>query len=238
MWGLFGLLALSACGESPDSGNKSMSDDADLIVQATSNLQNFMNEGKICDVLPMNELKTMFDVTGEVKTWPSEFRQSYTCRYTWEPLDRDAKEAAKIKAMTSDNRGKMTARDRAIDYEVSITLKQTKKSASNFVPAKLTQAQLDQQIEQANQAAAKRLTAEQKELAGDAASEMMTKLLTKNNQNQTIEGVGDAAFWSIVGGGGLNVLDAGVSVFISPLIAEDEAGDLDNAKKIFNQLIK
>ncbi len=239
VWVLSSFFVLPGCGgDSSETGSQTMNNEGGSDVVVSSNLQALLSEEKVCEVLSIDELKTMFNITGEVKTLASAFRQSYTCRYTWEPVDKEAKEAALMKAMMSSDRVKVTARDRMIDYELSVTLKETTKTVSNFVPVQLSQAQLDQQIEQANQAAAKRLTAEQKELAGDAASEMMTKLLIKNNQNQTIDGVGDAAFWNIVGGGGLNVLDAGISVFISPLIADDQAGDLDNAKKIFSQLIK
>jgi len=233
------FLILTACGDdgSSDANPANVSEKSNV---PNSKLSAFMTEEKVCDVLPVAKLKAMFKIEVDIQTQASGFAGSYTCNYRWEAKDKAAREAAMMNNIMTNAQGKgkkISLRERAVDHEVSITLNQSKKSAANFVPPILTQQQLDQQIENAKKAAAERLTDEQKEVAGDAAADMVAGLLKKNNQNEEVDGVGDAAYWSHVGIGGLYVLDRDVSVFISPMISSSAEVDKDYATQIFYQIL-
>ncbi len=231
-------LTLAACGEQP--ADQASVDSNKVSQQASSKLNAFISKEKICDVLPVAKIKSMFKIEGAVKASVSEYSRDPSCTYTWEPKDRETKEAAMMNDMMAIAQGKMqpkSLRERAIDHEITITLKESNRTAANFVPPKLTQEQLDAQIKSAQKMAEDRLTDEQKKVAGGAANDMMANLLKKNNQNEEVVSVGDAAYWSQVGAGGLHVLDGDVQVYIAPLITSSEEVDKDYAKQIFHTLM-
>lgn len=232
-------LTLAACGDQTADKVVSASKNSNAPA-ANSSLKAFINQEKICDVLPVSKIKTMFKVEAEITATASNYSDNHTCSYKWEPKDREAREAAMIKDMMASAQGKQppkSLRERAIDHEITITLSEAKRTAANFVPPKLTQEQLDAQLERAKKMADERLTAEQKAVAGDAANDMMASLLKKNNQNEEVSGVGDAAYWSKVGAGGLYVLDGDVQVYIAPMITSSEEVDKDYATQIFHTLM-
>lgn len=234
-------LTLVACGDQPTAtttANTASTDTTEMPATA-SKLSAYLNQEKICDVLPVAKIKSMFKVEAEITATASNYSDNHSCSYRWEPADREAREAAMIKDMMASAQGKQapkSLRERAIDHEITITLSEAKRTAEHFVPPKLTQEQLDAQLARAKKIADERLTAEQKAVAGDAASDMMASLLKKNNQNEEVSGVGDAAYWSKVGAGGLYVLDGKVQVYIAPLITSSEDVDKDYAKQIFHTL--
>ncbi len=251
------ILALSAalltgCGDQVSSQNSSnsatinnsvtdntvttVSDEKDQAPNAKkhSGLNAYMAGSKICDVLSESSLKQLFNITTELTSQQRHSKQSgFTCDYSWDATDRKAREqrlSAQGKAKT------LSMRARAINHKLSIRLNNTSSTAANFVPPILSEAELQKRIEQAEKAAKKQLSDAHKAVA--AANNMAESMIKKNNQNINITGVGDAAYWSKIGAGGLMVLDGDVSVYIAPLIADNDEEDIENAKKIFAAMTK
>ena len=61
--------------------------------------------------------------------------------------------------------------------------------------------------------------------------------MKQNNQNEAVEGLGDAAYWTNVGSGGLNVLGGDVQMYIGPMIAETAEADKDHAIAIARAIL-
>ena len=61
---------------------------------------------------------------------------------------------------------------------------------------------------------------------------MAGNLMRRANERVVIDGVGEAAYWLPMMGGTLNVLEGGYQLSISPIIADDEAGNIEAARKI------
>lgn len=207
----------------------------------SSKLKQFMNAESICDVLSTTEVQQLFQTATTIETSGLNHRSRYTCSYTWDKQDKAAKEKLMMDNIMQSAQGKaerLPMRLTMPTNQITVTLSETKKSAANFMPPKLTDEQLAERIKMAKEAANKRLTNEQKELAGDMANSMVEKMLTQNNQNQKIDGIGDAAYWTAVSTGGLNILVDGVEIHIGPLVAETAAEDMINAKNIAGLLLK
>ncbi len=245
-------LFLSACGgESTEADSQSNTSQASTKTASTpqmstpmtkpSGLLSMMTEADVCDVLDIADIKSMFDVTGEISTSAVTFGGTFSCDYSWDRADKEARENNYINHAMLVAQGKaerLPMRQKVTQHQINVSLSEFKGQKVNFVPAQLSEEQLQAQIERAKKAAEDRLTDEQKALAGDAANSMVENMLKKNNQNQAVDGVGDAAYWSKVGMGGLNVLDGTVKVYISPMIADTEAEDIENAKKIAASLLQ
>ena len=122
------------------------------------------------------------------------------------------------------------------EYSVSVGLKQTEATADRFVPPKLSEAELEERIRLATEAANKRLTDEQRKLVGDSAGDMASSMIRKTNDRVVIEGIGDAAYWLPIMGGTLNVLEGDVQITITPMLAEDMDGDIEAAKRVYSLL--
>lgn len=229
-------LLLTACGGEPkeQSPNDKASSKANTASKASS-LSAYLSEQSICDLVSPAQLQKLFATDQSIETRASSFRDNFSCAYSWDRLDRAEREQAMLSNIMASVKGdgtKLSMRERALSHEVTIGLTKSRATAESFVPRKLTQEELDAQVKRAQERAAERLTDEQKAIAGDAANDMMARLLEKNNQNETISGVGDAAFWSNAFSGSLEVLDGDVKISITPLIADSKAEDLENAKQV------
>ncbi|TDR16855.1 hypothetical protein [Marinicella litoralis] len=237
-------VALTACGADEATTNTSttnLNDHENSVADEAprSALKEYLSEGTVCDVLDQESLRNTFGIQTEIKARVSSFSNKYTCSFSWERADADERMNAMISGtvMTADGKmKKIPMRQRVTDSELSITLSQSDRSAENYLPRKKTEQELQTQIDAAKKAANDRLTDEQKAAAGDVANDMVEKLLKKNNENQIIEGVGQAAYWSRVGFGGLNVFTNGVEVYIAPMIADTQEEDIENAKLAFQLL--
>lgn len=232
----FLTLLLSACGGEPNeqTSNDKASSKASSAGKSSS-LSAYLSEQSICDVMAPAELQKIFATDQSIETRASSFRENFSCAYSWDRLDRAEREQAMLSNIMASVKGdgaKLSMRERALSHEVTIGLTKSRATAENFVPRKLTQEELDAQVKRAQERAAERLTDEQKAIAGDAANDMMARLLEKNNQNEAVSGVGDAAFWSNAFTGSLEVLDGDVKISITPLVADSKAEDLENAKQI------
>ncbi len=243
---LSSALFLSACGSDSnksDSQAKTIDTEKNQVstpvvstpMTKPSSLLTLMSEEKVCGVLDSAAIQSMFNTTAEIKTSVMSFGNSYSCDYSWDRTDREERESNVIKHAMLVAQGKaerLTMRQKISEHQFNVSLSEYKGKAEYFVPRKLSDEELQAQIDRAKKAASDRLTDDQKAVAGDAASSMVESMLKKNNQNTTVDGVGDAAFWSKIGMGGLNVLDGTVKISISPMIGDTVAEDLENAKKI------
>ncbi len=222
--------AAQSMGNQPNKVNENKSIQEETKVN--SKLSKHMSIDGVCQLMSVEEVKNMFSITAEVKATPSEYRGEVSCQYNWDREDA----IDRMKVLTSGQ--KLPRRQTAPNGELRIALSESKRSKDNFVPATLSEEQLNARIEAAQKAANDRLTDEQKAVAGDMAGDMVASMLRKNNQNQEIEGLADAAYWSKVGMGGLFVLDGNIQVYVSPMIADDESTDIDNAKKVVEVILK
>lgn len=232
------LLMLAACGgDASDSASQTA---GNAIGSKSSDLNAYLSEEKVCDVLTSDQLQALFNAPVEIKTSVSSFRDSFSCTYTWPHPDAEEREQNMVKAMMAAMSGdgpKVSMRDRMLEYQVTIGVKKSQRSAANFVPKKLTEEQINQQIEAAQKRANERLTDEQKQVAGNAANSMVESMLRKANQNEEVTGVGDAAFWSPLGTGSLEILDGDVRLTVSPVIAATKEEDIVTAKRIAAALL-
>ncbi len=240
--------SLFACGkETNDSKQEAVSTPKSAAKQSVSqttegkHFQALMADDKICELLTVNELKSLFPTDATIKMSGHSFMNNYSCTYSWDRVDAEAREKAMLSNMMQsmqDNSKKIPMRQRISTHELTLSLKATKATAHNFMPPKLTEQQLQARIKAAQEAAAKKLSDEQKALAGDMANNMMEKMMQQNNENQAIEGIGDAAYWSKIGGDGLNVLLGSTQLYIAPMIADSMEEDIENAKKIALKVIQ
>ena len=244
---LTATLVLAACGDDSNQPKTTASGDepkATAVVDSpsvqTGFLQSKLSDASICEVFTVSELKQMFPTESQVQADETEYRSRYSCNYNWDRPDAKSREKAMLENMMQAAQGKaekMTMRQKMPSNQLTITLQESKRSADSFMPPKLTEEQLQERIKAAKEMAAKRLTDEQKSLAGDTANEMVEKLMKQNNQNEAVDGLGDAAYWTNVGSGGLNVLAGNVQIYIGPMIAETEAADKENAVAIARAIL-
>lgn len=231
-------LLLVACGdESPDAAKSKTERPSSA---GSSKLSQYMSEDKVCDVLDDETLNTLFAATTEIKKRAGSFRDNFSCSYSWPRPDAEERQKNITSAMLASMTGegpKQTMRDRMLEYQVTIGLRPSQRTADNFVPRKLTEEQMNQQIAAAKKRANERLTEEQKEVAGDAANNLVESMLRKNNENEEVAGVGDAAFWTKLGSGSLEILAGNVQLTVSPIIASTQTEDSDNAKRIASALL-
>lgn len=241
---LASLMSLSACGDEPadnaTSSSSKASSNNNVSSAVSSKLNAFMSEDRICDVLSEQQIQSLLSAPSEIEKSGVNFRNTYSCSYTWPRADKAEREKNLVSSMMAARSGegpKLTMRDRMFDHQLTISLKKSQRSADSFVPRKQSEEEIKRQIEAARERTEKRLTDEQKAVAGDAANTMIESMLRKANQNEEVPGIGDAAFISKLGTGSLEVLDGDVHITVSPMIADTKDEDLANAKKIALALV-
>ncbi|MFK7732932.1 MAG: hypothetical protein AB8B48_15025 [Pseudomonadales bacterium] len=235
------IAGLTACGgESSDSSQVAGSDAIKIVQGGDSALAKFTSDEAICDALGTDKITSAFGAETEIKAQASSYRERFTCNYSWDRPDAEERQQKMISSMMAKAQGKggatLSMREKTPSNQISLTIAVSKRAAENFVPRKLTEEQLQAQIDAAQKRTQERLSDEQKAVAGDMASSFTESLLKKNNQNEEVKGVGDAAFWSKVGFGALNVHSNGMEINIAPMIADTEEADIENAKRIFDML--
>jgi len=239
-------MALSACGgDEAASSDPSKAKSATIKMATNSKLTKFMEQNTVCDVISVETVQKAFKTTLEIKTvssaYSSKYSNSVTCKYSWVRADaeeREGKAADYLMQQMLGKADKIPMRLRVSEHSFSVRLEEYKAKVENFMPIKLTEEQLEKQIAAANKRAAERLTDEQKKIAGKAATSMMENLLRKNNENIKIDGVGDAAFWTAVAGGGLNVLSGNIKMSITPTIGDNVKQDMKNANTIAKLIVQ
>jgi hypothetical protein len=234
------LLVLSACGN--ESTKQAHNDGTNAVGKNSSSIFNsYLSANKICDVLTAQVLQNLAGGAQEIEKAASNFRDNFSCTYSWPRSDAKEREANMLQATMASMSGKgpkLSMRDRMTEYQVVVAVQKSSRSADSFVPRKLSEEQINARVKEAKQRTAERLTDDQKEVAGDAANSMFEKLLRKNNENQEVPGLADAAYWSDLGTGSLQVLDSDVQISISPMLADTKVEDMENAKKIASLLLE
>lgn len=237
------VLALGGCGdENSNVVEKSSSSKKTVENVVDSRFSEYMSLEKVCDLLSAEAIQKAFNTTAEIKIEQS--RRSYggrfTCHYSWPRADAKEREQQMLTQMMEQMKKgakKIPMRQKALDHNFSLSLSEYKAGADVFVPRKMTEEQVNQRIKSAKESAAKRLTEKQKAIAGSAADDMIVSMIKKSNQNDKIEGVGDAAFWENIGQGALNVLEGTTKITVAPMIGDNKAEDIANAKKIVNLIM-
>ena len=126
----------------------------------------------------------------------------------------------------------------SLKYRINVSVRNTQASPNSFVPAKLTEDQLQARINAADKMVQKRLTDKQKMAVHKTGMENLAgKMLRAANEREVVNGIGDAAYWSPLGNGSLHVLAGRTALTISPSIADDQAGNLEVAKKVFTIIL-
>lgn len=233
-------LVLTACGgQSSDSGQSAKANDAaDTQSAASSDLDKFAGKN-ICGILDKKALASLFSPQTDVETKSRVSRRGASCTWTWDRPDAEERKQAMIKAMmermkpgSKGKKPKMSAY--SLDYSVRVELQQTSSTAKNFVPRKLSESELQEQIAEINKRTQERLTDKQKQVAKKSGiGGMAGRLLRKANEREVVAGVGDAAYWVPVSNGSLRVLHGNKAIVISSSIADDQKASLDVAKKIY-----
>lgn len=242
------VVTLAACGDkqteettnTTNSGSKSDKVSRSDAAVKPSKLREFMAEGNVCGMLAIQEIQILFNTEQPIESRPSSFRDNYSCTYSWEPVDKEERQKRFMQTMMAAAKGeakKLSLRERALEHQITVSLKASQSGPDRFVPRKLSDTEIEAQIKSAKERAAKRLTEEQKEVAGDAANKMVESMLRKANQNTTIDGVGDAAYWSNFGPGSLEVLDGDIHITVSPMVAATKEADIENAKLVVAELL-
>ena len=245
------MCLLGACGGGSDPAadapagaaapTASTATDSAAAAPKAGRLQAYLGEN-VCEVLSPAQLQQAFGAPAEVTVQPSPSRHDTSCSYSWPRPDADARQQAMLQAMMQNasrapgEKVQLDMRKLAGEYSVSVGLKQTEATADRFVPPKLSEAELEERIRLATEAANKRLTDEQRKLVGDSAGDMASSMIRKTNDRVVIEGIGDAAYWLPIMGGTLNVLEGDVQITITPMLAEDMDGDIEAAKRVYSLL--
>ncbi len=234
------LVLITACGESTAPGNESGASSQQASAQAAkrSKLSSYLGDN-ICAILPVAVLQEQFGAPAEVKAESSSSSSSPKCEYSWPRPDAEQRKKAMVEQMMQNmqrkegERIKLDVRKMTSDFSIGVSLAESKSNPSTFVPVKLSEDQLQKKIDQATDAANKRLTDEQKKALGEHGfGNMAGNLMRRANERVVIDGVGEAAYWLPMMGGTLNVLEGGYQLSISPIIADDEAGNIEAARKI------
>jgi len=240
----FLALMLCACSSNEGTDNKESSKQIEnkeqQITAKSSKLHQYMSKEQICDALSINDIQQLFQTTAEIKSAAFDFRSRYTCSYTWDKTDKTEREQLMFSNSMQVAQGKAEKRPMRLKTptnQITVTLLNSKKTPANFIPPKLNNKQLEEQIKNVKDTAAKKLSKQQQELGGNMANNMVENLMIQGNQNQAIDDVGDAAYWTSVGSGGLNILVGDVEIYVGPMIADTESEDIENAKKIATVLL-
>ena len=193
----------------------------------------------ICDILPVSVLQQEFAAPADLTGKPFNSRRQSSCSFSWPRPDAEERKQAMMKQMMQNmqkkqgEQPKLDIRSLSPDYTVSISLMETKATAATFVPVKLDEAELQKRIDQATDAANKRLTDAQKKAVGkDGVGNMAASMIRKTNERVVIDGVGDAAYWLPIMGGSLSVLAGGYQITVTPNLADDDQENIEAARKV------
>ena len=249
------MLLAAACSESTapnnEAANGTQQDSAQISREASktstasdSVLGAYVGEG-ICDILPTTAIESIFGTAPELTTESKNRRTSSKCEYSWPRPDAEERKQAMVQQMMKNMQRKegekidLDVRKMTTSFSIGVDLKKTTSSAATFVPAKLSEEELQKKIAQASEAANKRLTDDQKKVLGkDGAEGMVGSMMRKANERVVVEGVGDAAYWLPMMGGSLSVLAGGYQLTITPLVADDDAGNIEAARKIVAAILR
>jgi hypothetical protein len=234
------ILFLTACGGDDSTEESSVSSDSKASAKVSNSLlSKFMDKSSICKIISVEDVQKSFNSTDVITLEPvgynSKRSSSVTCNYSWGRADAQARKEKFSSYIIDQMQGKIEKipmRERTLEHNFSLRLEAFKGQPEKFMPAKLSEEQLEKQISQAQKRAAERLSDKQKKIAGKAANSMMERLLRQNNENIKVAGVGDSAYWTTVGGGSLFVLSGNMKVSISPMIGDTLKEDIENAKLI------
>ncbi len=249
---LFLALVLTACGsQSADSAAPGKAVDAapdarPAAVDAPATSGDGKNAARLdpCAMLDSNTLATMFSAKGDIETRSSASKRGASCTWSWPRPDAEERRQNMVKAMMARMKsGAKTGPDDssayALNYTVRVELQDTHASADNFVPRKLSESELQAQIDRLNKRTQERLTERQKQaMAQTGMGGMAERLLRKANQREVIEGIGDAAYWVPVGNGSLHVLNGDEVIVVSSSLADDKQGSINMARKIYATLAR
>jgi len=233
-------LFFSACGGGDSSEGSSAPLDTKVSAKVSDSLlSKFMSKSSVCEIISAQAVQKSFNssyvMTLDPREHKSKYSSSVTCNYSWGRSDAEQRKEKFMTYIVDQMQGKVEKvpmRQRTLEHNFSVRLEAFKGDPENFMPAKLSEEQLQSQISQAKNMAAKRLTDKQKKIAGKAANSMMENMLRQNNENFKVEGIGESAYWTAVGGGSLIVLSGNIKVSISPMIGDTLKEDINNAKII------
>ncbi|TDR23811.1 hypothetical protein [Marinicella litoralis] len=247
------VLLLMGCGEAPTANQQSTTKQTanNKTSQAESSQLNtppvstqgvdfsaYMNKDSICGILSQDALHQMFNIPGEITT-EVEHSGAVTCRYSWSYKTlKDRKQATDNgKSYDFGQASKYSARAISNEARLIISLSATEKTAVNFVPEILNQAEIEAQIEQLKAETTDRNQSMDHSELEKLLEKKKQSLIKKNQLNTAIDHVGDAAYWTQIAGGGLHVLAGQVHVYISPLIATEMGADVENAVAVLARMV-
>lgn len=193
-------------------------------------LSTYMKDDTICSIMAEADLVKMFNVPGKIVT-EVEHSGAATCRYSWHYGSLEARKQATNNSHNNNfgQQSKYNARAISNEARLIISLAPAEKPVTEFVPEILSEAVIDAQVEQFKKDTTQLATSIEPSKLNQLAQKRKQALMKKNQMNIQIDAVGDAAYWTQIGGGGLHVLVGQAHVYISPLIATTVGGDIENA---------
>ncbi|MGA9423091.1 MAG: hypothetical protein WBW61_12060 [Rhodanobacteraceae bacterium] len=186
----------------------------------------------------------MFTPQAEVKTTPRVSKWRAACSYLWPRPDAEERRKAMMAEMMKQmhpggDATKLTSRAFSTNYSISVSLRKTGAEPGNFVPKQLSDAEMETRIQKVRKQTEKKLSVAQKQIVGEHGVERMAgSMLRAANRRKVVDGIGDAAYWSSVGSGSLRVLVGHEELVIGVDVADDEAGNLAAAKKIYDAITR
>lgn len=244
---LFVFIFLCSCkGESPQEPSKKAYSDTndDTINTGThtkkmSELYSFMSESHICEVIDQQKLIKIFNIKTKLNTSAHETNGNFSCDYFWEFPDHVVYSRLQLMSEMRNSGQTNESLFRRLSYgsgQLGITLIRSKRKANNFIPPKLSKQEQKSYIKQAKATARKRQINDRNALGPEAVEKAINGMIDENYQNLIIEDLGEAAYWSPIRDGTLNVYINGIEIIIMPMIADTKEEDLDNASKIYHLL--
>ncbi len=233
-------LFVFACGgkknegtSTTDTENSSAEEQAEAMVEKTlkdAGAYEFLTEDKPCEVLTMAMVKEVMNPQAEV-----EKSDAYGCIYEWDRPNRaEIDEQMKKAPLKEITKFRPTF---TVDLMIS---KANGATPERFMPKKMSKQQQDAIAEKTVEEANKKLTDKQKKVIGDDAAKAFTKkMLDKVNNAEyvTVEGVGDAAYWSPIGGGNLMVLAGDKVLTLGVFVDEDLDKNIVKAKELAQKIL-
>ena len=238
-------IILFACSDNtnsePSSPNKSS---LSKVTIKNSKLLDLINKENVCELLiTKTQIKKMFNSKSDININGSKYKGTAYCDYSWDKADKADRQVKYASYLVNSVGGTLQKsvpmRLRTLQSSFRITVSQSNTQPQYFIPEQKSEEEIKILVERAKKSANNALSQEQKDLAGDAAGDMIESLIRKSNLNTTIDNLGDAAYWSNLMDGTLNILDGNAAIEISIIkIGDTMQADKQNAVKLARELLQ
>lgn len=166
----------------------------------------FASEDRICDVIDQEKLIKAFHITTELNIRAEETNGNFACFYFWEFTDE---------VLWSKHSFKNELKNKGELDESAIRRLRHGSGQIDILLLDL-----------------KRYATNFTPVPNE--QQLIEWLIATDDQNQTIDNLGESAYWSPIRDGELYVNVKGFQIVITPMIGNTQEEDLENAKKIYS----